>query len=74
MRADICSEQEPELRPVNFLPAKGTAAAVDGSPDGDAWRNNGSHLSACHFADQVASMSVGSMFSDTSADQEVLPS
>ena len=62
MRAAICDEQEPELRPVLIRPA-GVAATGDRS-----------HQAACHFADQVATMAISSMFPDSSADQEVVPS
>lgn len=74
MRADICSEQEPELRSVNFQPVKGATTAADGSPERGAGRHDANHQSACHFADQVASMPLASMFPETSADQEVPPS
>jgi oligopeptide/dipeptide ABC transporter ATP-binding protein len=55
MRADICDQEEPELRPV-------AAPAGNGSA--------GAHTAACHFADQVTLLPVASMFPDSSADHE----
>jgi oligopeptide/dipeptide ABC transporter ATP-binding protein len=74
LRADICDEQEPELRPLSVAPTKGRAKVSAGTGPSDEARHDAGHLSACHFADQVAAMPVGSMFPDTSVDQEVPPS
>ena len=63
LRRDICREEEPELRPVTIR-----SSGVDHVDVVD-----GEHLSACHFADEVAAMDVASMFSDTSADYESGP-
>jgi oligopeptide/dipeptide ABC transporter ATP-binding protein len=74
LRADICDQEEPELRPVTAMAASGPAAATDvgaGAVTGAAnGRSAHRHLSACHFADQVARLPVASMFPDTSVDQE----
>jgi oligopeptide/dipeptide ABC transporter ATP-binding protein len=81
MRADICDEEEPELRPVPPVPPvpltvtdPGTAHEPSAPSAGDPSISNGSagqvHLSACHFAEQVARLPVASMFPDTSADHE----
>jgi oligopeptide/dipeptide ABC transporter ATP-binding protein len=82
LRADICDEEEPELRPVTAMAAASdhgavaTDAGTGPGANGDAGTGDGrpaparDHLSACHFADQVARLPVASMFSDTSADQE----
>jgi oligopeptide/dipeptide ABC transporter ATP-binding protein len=59
MRSDICLTEEPGLRVVDHDPA-GTATTHP-------------HMAACHFADQVASMPMGSMFPDTSDDIEAAP-
>ncbi len=56
LRADICETTEPPLR---------TVAPVGNGADGD-----GAHMAACHFADQVATMPIASMFPATSVDQE----
>jgi oligopeptide/dipeptide ABC transporter ATP-binding protein len=61
LRQDICNEQEPELRPV---PVTMSSAATP--------LDDGGHYSACHFAERVAAMPIGTMFPDTSADQEVV--
>jgi oligopeptide/dipeptide ABC transporter ATP-binding protein len=66
MRAPICDEQEPELRPVAFRD-RGTASTGGDAPSSDRFSG---HVAACHFADTVAGLPVASMFSDTSADQE----
>jgi oligopeptide/dipeptide ABC transporter ATP-binding protein len=81
MRADICDEEEPELRPVPVVPPvpltvtdPETAHEPSAPSAGDPSISNGSagqvHLSACHFAEQVARLPVASMFPDTSADHE----
>jgi oligopeptide/dipeptide ABC transporter ATP-binding protein len=74
MRATICDEQEPELRPVTFRPP-----TVEDSTNGVIGEevqpvrydvSGGVHLSACHFADEVSAMPTASMFPDSSADHE----
>jgi peptide/nickel transport system ATP-binding protein len=81
MRADICDEEEPELRPLPVVPPvpltvtdPGTAHEPSAPSASDPSISNGSaeqvHLSACHFAEQVARLPVASMFPDTSADHE----
>ena len=71
LRAPICDEQEPELRPVVFRPSAdgsdGPTRVVPAHVDGT------DHLAACHFADEVSTMPTASMFPDTSADHEVVP-
>jgi len=63
LRADICDEEEPELRPV--VSAAADPAAGDGRlPAGPP------HMAACHFADRVTGLPVASMFTDSAADQE----
>ncbi|HLH28569.1 MAG TPA: ABC transporter ATP-binding protein, partial [Acidimicrobiales bacterium] len=56
LRADVCETEEPPLRPV--------------APTGNGAGARAGHLAACHFAEQVVSMPVGSMFPATSLDQE----
>jgi oligopeptide/dipeptide ABC transporter ATP-binding protein len=62
LRADVCDEREPELRPVRFRPHP------DDTPSGT--EGSAPHVAACHFAEEVAAMPVASMFPDTSADHE----
>ena len=54
LRVEICSQIEPELR----------AVSIRGADDG------ADHMAACHRADEVMVMPIGSMFSDSSADYE----
>ena len=58
LRIDACLETEPELRLVSI--------------GGDGSAEQG-HRAACHLADQVVTMPIGSMFSGSSADQEEPP-
>jgi oligopeptide/dipeptide ABC transporter ATP-binding protein len=58
MKVDICTQVEPELRPVAVI---------------DADANSQVHMAACHRADEVMTMPIASMFSDSSVDLEELP-
>jgi oligopeptide/dipeptide ABC transporter ATP-binding protein len=64
LRADICETEEPPLRPMG----------PSGNGAGEAVGAASAHLAACHFADQVMTMPVASMFPATSSDQEEVAS
>jgi peptide/nickel transport system ATP-binding protein len=72
MRADICTEEEPELRPVSRPGPPAVPVDGDGAPTvGTAVSAEMPvHLAACHFAHDVVRLPVASMFPDTSVDLE----
>lgn len=74
LRADICNEQEPDLRLVHFRTSETSVQGSAGSRDAGTESNDDGHMAACHFVDQVVAMPVASMFPDTSADHEAQPS
>ncbi len=65
MRASVCDEREPEPKLVSPH-LSGSASAADDALSAEV------HLSACHFADEVAAMPIASMFPDSSADHEAV--
>ena len=70
MRADICSEHEPDLVPVLVT----TPAHAPADPTAATTSSEHSHLAACHFADNVSKLPIGSMFSatDSAITEEVV--
>jgi oligopeptide/dipeptide ABC transporter ATP-binding protein len=67
MRAPICDEVEPHLRSV---PVRITGYPTPGGGSAPAAAGPGDHLAACHFAEEVSTLPVASMFPDSSADPE----
>jgi len=63
LRVERCDREEPELRPVVFRRPEGVPVAVDDVDDTG-------HVAACHFADDVATMTTATMFPDSSVDHE----
>ena len=75
LRADICDARGAGAASGGRLATRPSPAAGDGGGSrrgrtATASQHGGGHLSACHFADQVARLPVASMFPDTSADHE----
>lgn len=65
LRADICTEREPDLVAIV------SGVASEATPGPRNTETTQPHLAACHFANQVTSMPVASMFPDSSSDHEV---